>query len=93
MSIMSLETVELELIESGQLLSTSGHSADEPDKIQKLYMERIQGFSDAYQRSELKNDHTYLDKSVVPCSKNPKEISNKDASWCYQFSLLAQRNL
>ena len=89
MSIMSLETVELDLIESGVLLSQSGHEADDPAKAQRLYLDRIRRLSEAYQKSDLKNDHDYLDKTLVPCSKNPKEISNTEASWCYQFSLLA----
>ena len=48
-----------------------------------MYSERISYFSNAYNNSNLKNDHDFIDKSVVPCSKNPKVIANNDASWFY----------
>jgi len=43
--------------------------------------------------SKLKNNESYLDPRALPISQESMDsMMRSDASWCYQFDLLARRN-
>uniref|UniRef100_A0A7S3CN10 Uncharacterized protein n=1 Tax=Strombidium rassoulzadegani TaxID=1082188 RepID=A0A7S3CN10_9SPIT len=82
MSIMSYETIEQELDERAE--------EDRDLTTQELYAKKIKYFSDEYQKSNLKNDPNRLQDGLAPL--NSSDIMQSDASWLYQFGLLAKRN-
>lgn len=59
MSIMSIETIEPE-----EVLEFGGPNAS----VQSVYAQKIDNFSQNYQRSALKNDENYLDPRATPIS-------------------------
>lgn len=59
----------------------------------QLYQKRIDQFSQNYEASALRNDPNSTEKSVRPISKEEQDrMTRSNSSWCYQFTLLAQRN-
>ena len=85
MSIMSIESIEKPDSDDANELQQSQRN------IQQVYAERIKFFSDSYQNSHLKNDPTERDLSAKPLQVSDDQLKQQ-ASWCYQFKLLAQRN-
>jgi len=87
MSVMSVETIEQEVQENEQ-------GNNDKKSIQQLYQERIDMFSDNYEKSELRNDpEAVANKQIAPITQAEQErINSSNSSWCYQFRLLAQRN-
>jgi len=84
MSIMSYETVEQE-IEADEVAPE-----DRNKTPQELYAQRIKVFSNHYQSSELKNNPDTVMPGLQPIKDS--DIVGSDASWFYQFGLLANRN-
>jgi len=54
-----------------------------------MYAQRIDSFSQNYQKSELKNNCDAVSPNVKPLSA---DRSSQEAGWFYQFRLLSARN-
>lgn len=84
MSIMSIESIEVE--KEGTM---------SPEELKAIlpaeYEKRITHFDESYTKSDLKNDPSKLLVNVVPLNKTDR-LSNR-SSWCYEFGLLAKRNI
>jgi ATP-binding cassette, subfamily G (WHITE), eye pigment precursor transporter len=84
MSIMSIESIQVE--KEGTM---------PPEELKAIlpveYEKRIAHFDESYSKSELKNNAEEMLKGVVALTKQDR-LSNR-ASWCYEFGLLAKRNI
>ena len=85
MSIMSIESIEKPDSEDQDELQRSVR------EVATVYTERINEFSKSYQQSNLRNDPNLVDPNVVALQVNDDQLKQQ-ASWCYQFQLLANRN-
>ena len=90
MSIMSIETIEQERQE--QLAQSGGANMGALKSVADEYAERITFFSNSYLNSQLVNNPKDW-ANVQPISaEQSASINSQNASWCYQFQLLARRN-
>ena len=82
MAIMSKESLEPENEEI---------TLEIREKIEAQYKVEIDNFDQNYQRSALKNDEDFNSPNVRPLTG--ADMQGNNASWFYQFALLAKRNM